>query len=144
MAGLAITFFGTVLKRTGTDGLHSTRQLAPRWLEKHEPIVRTAIAFASADAICPLGKTSTAETSRHADTTEFVGHAVRPRRTAVRTAIVEGRDSACHTTSTAVSSAGWRLCRYQRNARLDELRPALARDRGARRCCIREKAPAAR
>lgn len=56
MTELAITCFDTVLKRTGTDGLHFTRQLAPKWLEKHEPMVRTAIAFVSADAICPLGQ----------------------------------------------------------------------------------------
>jgi dienelactone hydrolase len=53
---LAVTFFGTVLKRVGNDGPHFTRYLAPKWLEKHEPMVDRAEAFASADAICPPGQ----------------------------------------------------------------------------------------
>ena len=56
MKELAVTFFGTVLKRTGRDGPHFTRYLAPKWLEKHEPMVGSAEAFASADAICPIGQ----------------------------------------------------------------------------------------
>jgi predicted dienelactone hydrolase len=60
---LAVTFFGTVLKRVGNDGAHFTRYLAPKWLEKHEPMVGSgnpmspgAEAFAGADAICPPGQ----------------------------------------------------------------------------------------
>jgi predicted dienelactone hydrolase len=53
---LAVTFFGTVLKRVGNDGPHFTRYLAPKWLEKHEPMVARAEAFASSDAICPPGQ----------------------------------------------------------------------------------------
>ena len=53
---LAVTFFGTVLKRVGQDGPHFTRFLAPKWLEKHEPMVGDASAFAGADAICPPGQ----------------------------------------------------------------------------------------
>lgn len=53
---LAATFFGTVLKRTGNDGPHFTRYLAPKWLERHEPMVDRAEAEASADAICPPGQ----------------------------------------------------------------------------------------
>ena len=53
---LAVTFFGTVLKRTGEDGPHFTRYLAPKWLEKHEPMVGGAEVFASADALCPAGQ----------------------------------------------------------------------------------------
>ena len=60
---LAVSFFGTVLKRTGNDGLHFTRYLAPKWLEKHEPMVgtATATASASADAICPPGQDVTCQ-----------------------------------------------------------------------------------
>jgi predicted dienelactone hydrolase len=53
---LAVAFFGTVLKRVGNDGVHFTRYLAPKWLEKHEPMVGRAEAFAGADAICPVGQ----------------------------------------------------------------------------------------
>ena len=53
---LAVTFFGTVLKRVGNDGPHFTRFLAPKWLEKHEPMVGSALAVASVDAICPPGQ----------------------------------------------------------------------------------------
>lgn len=56
MKELAVTFFGTVLKRVGNDGPHFTRYLAPKWLEKHEPMVDTAEACASADAIYPPGQ----------------------------------------------------------------------------------------
>lgn len=56
MKELAVTFFGTVLKRVGDDRPHFTRYLAPKWLEKHEPMVGRAEAFASADAICPPGQ----------------------------------------------------------------------------------------
>jgi hypothetical protein len=53
---LAVTFFGTVLKGVGTDGPHFTQFLAPKWLQKHEPMVGDAEAFAGADAICPPGQ----------------------------------------------------------------------------------------
>jgi dienelactone hydrolase len=59
---LAVTFFGTVLKRVGNDGPHFTQFLAPKWLEKHEPMVDDRLnhpnpeAFAGADAICPPGQ----------------------------------------------------------------------------------------
>lgn len=55
MTELAVAFFGTVLKRTGEDGLHFTRYLAPKWLEKHEPMAGDAAASGTADAVCPLG-----------------------------------------------------------------------------------------
>ena len=42
--------------RVGRDGPHSTRFLAPRWLEKHEPKVGDASAFAGADAVCSPGQ----------------------------------------------------------------------------------------
>jgi hypothetical protein len=50
-----------VLKRNGADGVHFTRYLAPKWLEKHEPMVDRAEAFASADAVCPPGQEVTCE-----------------------------------------------------------------------------------
>ncbi len=51
------TFFGTVLKRTGNDGPHFTRYLAPKWLERHESMVGSAEAAAtSEDAVCPPGQ----------------------------------------------------------------------------------------
>ena len=53
---LAVTFFGTALKRIGKDGPHFTQFLAPKWLEKHEPMVGNAEAFADAEAICPPGQ----------------------------------------------------------------------------------------
>jgi predicted dienelactone hydrolase len=53
---LAVAFFGTVLKRTGNDGPHFTRYLAPKWLQKHETMVGRAEAFAGADAVCPPGQ----------------------------------------------------------------------------------------
>jgi hypothetical protein len=56
MNELAVTFFGTVLKRSGKDGLHFTRYLAPKWLEKHMPMVGSATAVAGADAVCPPGQ----------------------------------------------------------------------------------------
>ena len=56
MKELAVTFFGTVLKRVGNDGPHFTRYLAPKWLEKREPMVDTAEACSSPDAIHPLGQ----------------------------------------------------------------------------------------
>jgi predicted dienelactone hydrolase len=61
MKQLAVTFFGTVLKRTGNDGPHFTRYLAPKWLEQHEPMVDTAEACASADAIYPPGQATVCE-----------------------------------------------------------------------------------
>lgn len=56
VTALAVTFFGTVLKRVGNDGPHFTQFLAPKWLQKHEPMVGSALAFAGADAICPPGQ----------------------------------------------------------------------------------------
>jgi pimeloyl-ACP methyl ester carboxylesterase len=53
---LAVTFFGTVLKRVGNDGPHFTQFLAPKWLEKHEPMVGCEEAFAGADDIFPPGQ----------------------------------------------------------------------------------------
>ncbi len=53
---LAVAFFGTTLKRAGNDGFHFTRYLAPKWLEKHEPMVGRAEAVGRADAICPPGQ----------------------------------------------------------------------------------------
>jgi hypothetical protein len=52
---LAVTFFGAVLKRSGDDGVHFTRFLAPKWLEKHAPMVGSAEVLAGADAISPPG-----------------------------------------------------------------------------------------
>jgi predicted dienelactone hydrolase len=56
MTELAVTFFGTVLKRTGNDGPHFTRFLAPKWLEKHVLMVGCAEAVTGADAILPPGQ----------------------------------------------------------------------------------------
>lgn len=53
---LAVTFFGTVLKRVGNDGPHFTEFLSPKWLEKHEPMVGAAEAVAGRDGICPPGQ----------------------------------------------------------------------------------------
>jgi predicted dienelactone hydrolase len=53
---MAVAFFGTVLKRVGNDGIHFSRYLAPKWLEKHVAMVGRAEAFASADALCPPGQ----------------------------------------------------------------------------------------
>jgi hypothetical protein len=50
-----------VLTRNGADGVHFTRYLVPKWLEKHEPMVDRAEAFASADAVCPPGQEVTCE-----------------------------------------------------------------------------------
>ncbi len=53
---MAVAFFGTVLKRVGNDGIHFSRYLAPKWLEKHVAMVDRAAAFAGADALCPPGQ----------------------------------------------------------------------------------------
>ena len=53
---LAVAFFDTVLKRVGNDGAHFTRYLAPKWLNKHLPMVDRAKAVAGDDAICPPGQ----------------------------------------------------------------------------------------
>lgn len=53
---LATTFFGTVLKRNGSDGPHFTRYLAPKWLAKHESMVGDAEACAGDDAVLPPGQ----------------------------------------------------------------------------------------
>ena len=56
MTELAVAFFGTTLKRVGSDGPHFTRYLAPKWLQKHVPMVNSAEACASGDAIDPPGQ----------------------------------------------------------------------------------------
>ena len=53
---IATTFFGTVLKRTGNDGPHFTRYLAPKWLGKHMPMVGDAEACVGDDAVLPPGQ----------------------------------------------------------------------------------------
>jgi predicted dienelactone hydrolase len=56
---LAASFFGTVLKGMGNDGPHFTRYLAPKWLEKHEPMVNfdtVTCASTDSDAIQPPGQ----------------------------------------------------------------------------------------
>lgn len=58
---LAVAFFGTMLKRVGTDGPHFTRYLAPKWLEQHEPMVDCAVAVTSGDAISPPGQQADCE-----------------------------------------------------------------------------------
>jgi hypothetical protein len=136
MTELAITRFGTVLKRTGTNGLPS-RVNSPQVAGKHEPMVGT-------QSPSRAGRHLPSRARRRLRRLAATQHdrVRRPRCAtapmAVRTAIAEGRESACHTTSTAVSNASG-VSRYQRNARSDD-RLALARDRGARRFCIREKA----
>ena len=56
VSAIATAFFGTVLKRTGSDGIHFTRYLAPKWLRKHVPMVGEARAYGTADDVCPLGQ----------------------------------------------------------------------------------------
>jgi hypothetical protein len=46
-----------VLKRVGDDGPHFTQYLAPKWLEKHEPMVDCAELVVSDDAIFPSAQT---------------------------------------------------------------------------------------
>jgi hypothetical protein len=56
VAAIATAFFGTVLKRTGSDGIHFTRHLAPKWLRKHVPMVGDVKAYGTADDVCPPGQ----------------------------------------------------------------------------------------
>jgi hypothetical protein len=56
MTKLAAALFGTVLKRTGNDGPHFTRYLAPKWLKKHMPMVGCARVVAGGDAVFPPGQ----------------------------------------------------------------------------------------
>ena len=53
-----MSFFGTVLKRSGNDGMHFTRYLAPKWLLKHVPMVgETETQTHGTDGdICPPGQ----------------------------------------------------------------------------------------
>jgi hypothetical protein len=60
VSAIATAFFGTVLKRTGSDGIHLTRYLAPEWLRTHVPMVGDAESdvrvYGSADDVCPPGQ----------------------------------------------------------------------------------------
>jgi predicted dienelactone hydrolase len=56
MTQIAVAFFGSALKRSGKDGIHFTRYLAPKWLTSHMPMVGEAEAFAGPDSICPPGQ----------------------------------------------------------------------------------------
>jgi predicted dienelactone hydrolase len=53
---IAAAFFASALKRTGNDGIHFTRHLAPKWLMKHVPMVGSAQAYAGPDSVCPPGQ----------------------------------------------------------------------------------------
>jgi predicted dienelactone hydrolase len=52
VAKLAAAFFGTVLERAGNQRPHFARYLAPRWLERHVPMVGEARVSSSS---CPPG-----------------------------------------------------------------------------------------
>jgi predicted dienelactone hydrolase len=53
---IAVAFFASALKRTGNDGIHFTRYLAPKWLMKHLPMVGSAKAYAGPGSVCPPGQ----------------------------------------------------------------------------------------
>ena len=53
---IAAAFFDSALKRTGNDGIHFTRYLAPKWLMKHVPMVGSAQAYAGPGSVCPPGQ----------------------------------------------------------------------------------------
>jgi predicted dienelactone hydrolase len=53
---IAAAFFDSALKRTGNDGIHFTRYLAPKWLMKHLPMVGSAKAHAGPGSVCPPGQ----------------------------------------------------------------------------------------
>jgi predicted dienelactone hydrolase len=53
---IAVAFFDSALKRTGNDGIHFTRYLAPKWLMKHVPMVGSAQAYAGPGSVCPPGQ----------------------------------------------------------------------------------------
>jgi predicted dienelactone hydrolase len=50
---IAVAFFDSALKRTGNDGIHFTRYLAPKWLMEHVPMVGAAEAHAGPGSVCP-------------------------------------------------------------------------------------------
>lgn len=50
---IAVAFFDSALKRTGDDGIHFTRYLAPNWLMEHVPMVGSAQAYAGPGSVCP-------------------------------------------------------------------------------------------
>jgi predicted dienelactone hydrolase len=50
---IAVAFFDSALKRTGNDGIHFTRYLAPKWLLEHVPMVGSAQAYAGPGSVCP-------------------------------------------------------------------------------------------
>jgi predicted dienelactone hydrolase len=50
---IAAAFFDSALKRTGNDGIHFTRYLAPNWLMEHVPMVGSARAYAGPGSVCP-------------------------------------------------------------------------------------------
>ena len=56
MTPIAVAFFDSALKRSGGEGMHFTRYLAPKWLSDHVPMVGRAEAYAGPDAICPPGQ----------------------------------------------------------------------------------------
>ena len=56
MTQIAVAFFNSALKRSGDDGIHFTRYLAPKWLIDHVPMVGRAEAYAGPNAICPPGQ----------------------------------------------------------------------------------------
>jgi predicted dienelactone hydrolase len=56
MKEIAAAFFASALKRTGNDGIHFTRYLAPKWLMKHVPMVGSAKAYAGPGSVCPPGQ----------------------------------------------------------------------------------------
>jgi hypothetical protein len=53
---IAVAFFGSALKRNGTEGIHFTRYLAPKWLMNHVPMVGYAKAYAGPGSVCPPGQ----------------------------------------------------------------------------------------
>jgi Methyltransferase domain len=53
---IAVAFFASALKPTGSDGIHFTRYLAPKWLMKHVPMVGSARALAGPGSVCPPGQ----------------------------------------------------------------------------------------
>jgi predicted dienelactone hydrolase len=56
VSAIATAFFGTALKRTGSDGIHFTRYLAPEWLRTHVPMVGDVRAYGTTDDACPPGQ----------------------------------------------------------------------------------------
>jgi predicted dienelactone hydrolase len=56
MKDIAVAFFDSALNRTGMEGIHFTRYLAPKWLMKHVPMVGSAQAYAGPGSVCPPGQ----------------------------------------------------------------------------------------